>query len=618
MANRQSSPGHGGGLRLRAVRRGGALVGVGAVLVLLAAACSGSGGSSGNGTTSGSAVNGGVVTFAETPEGQPTWILPFYSGAFFTIQEQGWFESLMWPPLYNQANGANPSVNYAQSLGNPPVYSDNDTVVTLTLKHWKWSDGTPVTARDVMFWLNILKANKTQWADYTPGQFPDNVTSMKVVNPYEIVMKLNRSYDPQFFTGNELSQITPIPQAAWDRTSATGAVGNYDETASGARAVLSFLQSQAKNLKTYATNPLWQTVDGPWHLTAYTLTGAVTLKPNHAYSGPAKPKISAFEEVPFTSFDAEYDALRAGDLTVGDIPANDITTASEIASEGYQIAPWKVYGFNSLFINFNNPTVGPEFRQLYIRQALEDLVDQQLQISKVFGGYAQPDYGMVVNGPASEEGAEPDANPYSPAKASALLTAHGWAVHPGGTTTCTRPGTAANECGTGITSGESLTFNLMIYSGNVQQQVAMTAYKTAAATVGIDLKLVNNVNVFAAAPACQPSNSDCSWQLADWGGGVYTPPNGYPVEAGYTDCGGNNNHENYCDPAQDRLDSAAASGSATQASYNTWEQYVTDQLPMLWEPNADFEVLAVKKGLVGPIPANTTLSVFPESWYFTK
>ena len=213
-----------------------------------------------------------------------------------------------------------------------------------------------------------------------------------------------------------------------------------------------------------------------------------------------------------------------------------------------------MYGFNSIFINFNNPTVGPAFQQLYIRQALQYLINQPLQISKVFSGYAQPDYGMVVNGPAAEEGAEPNAYPYSPAKARALLTAHGWAVHPGGTTTCARPGTAANECGAGIKAGFPLTFNLLIYSGALQQEIAMTSYKTVAATVGIDIKLVNNVNVFAAAPACTPSQSDCSWQLADWGGGVYTPPNGYPIEAGYTDCGGNNNHENYCNPAQDKLD----------------------------------------------------------------
>ena len=216
-------------------------------------------------------------------------------------------------------------------------------------------------------------------------------------------MKLNGSYGPNFFTGNELSQITPIPQHAWDKTSASSQVGNYDETTAGAQAVLSYLESQSKDLKTYATNPLWQTVDGPWKLSGYTLSGKVTFTPNKSYSGPAKPKMSEFVEVPFTSADAEYNALRAGDLTVGYIPANDYSTVPEIQALGYNVAPWQVYGFNSLFINFNNPTLGPAFRQLYFRQALQYLLDQQLQISKVFSGYAQPDYGMVVNGPASEE-----------------------------------------------------------------------------------------------------------------------------------------------------------------------------------------------------------------------
>ncbi len=616
MAKRSSTAlGTPGPFRRHLARRGAAVVGITAVMAL--AACSSSGGKSTTspGTT---AASGGTVTFAESAGYAPTWILPFYSGAFFTIQEQGWFESLMWPPLYNQGNGASPAVNYATSLGNPPVYSSNGTVVTISIKHWEWSDGTPVTSRDLIFWLNILKANKSQWADYTPKQFPDNVTAIKVLSPHSIQMKLDKPYGPSFFTGNELSQITPIPQHVWDKTSANGKVGNYDETPAGARAVLAFLQSQSKDLKTYATNPLWQTVDGPWKLSGYTLSGKVTFVPNKNYSGPAKPKVSKFIEVPFTSQDAEYNALRAGDLTVGYLPPSDYTTVPEIKALGYNVAPWKVYGFNSLFINFNNPTVGPAFRQLYIRQALEYLIDQNLQISKVYSGYAQPDYGMVVNGPPSEQGAEPNAYPYDPAKASALLKAHGWTVRPGGTTTCTHPGTAANECGAGIKAGFPLNLNLLIYSGALQQQVAMGSYKTVAATVGINIKLVNNVNVFAASPACTASQPSCSWQIADWGGGVYTPPNGYPVEAGYTDCGGNNNHENYCDPAQDKLDAAAASGTATQADYNAWEKYVTLQLPMLWQPNADFEVVAVKKNLNGPIPANTTLSVFPQSWYFTK
>ena len=285
--------------------------------ICLVAAC-GTGSPSATGKSpTGPAVKGGVVTFAETANYAPTWILPFYSGQYFTIQEQGWFENLMWPPLFNQGNGKSPSDNFATSLGNKPAYSDHNRVVTLTIKHWLWSDGKPVTTRDLMFWIDILKANESQWSDYTPGGFPNNVTSMTVEGKYKLVMKLNKAYSPSYFTLNELSQITPIPQHTWDKVSANGAVGNYDQTTAGSKKVLSFLESQSKDLKTYATNPLWKVVDGPFKLSGYTLTGKVTFTPNARYSGPAKPKISAFVELPYTSNEAEYNALRAGQLTVG-------------------------------------------------------------------------------------------------------------------------------------------------------------------------------------------------------------------------------------------------------------------------------------------------------------
>lgn len=596
----------------KAVRAGAAMT----AAVLLASGCSSAATSGG---ASGAARSGGVVTFAETAGYIPTWILPFYSGEFFTIQEQGWFENLMWPPLFNQANGESPADNFSVSLGNQPVYSDNNTVVTLTIKHWLWSDGTPVTVRDLMFWINLLKANESEWADYTPGGFPDNVVKFTPQGDDTLVMKLNRSYSPDFFTLNELSQITPVPQHVWDKESASGPVGDFDQTTAGAKAVMNFLQAQSKSLGTYATNPLWKVVDGPWNLTGYTLTGKVTFTPNPKYSGPAKPKISQFIELPFTSAAAEYNALRSGQLTVGYIPQNNANTIPEMRSLGYNVGPWHVYGFNSLFINFNNPTAGPEFRQLYFRQVLQYLVNQPLYIKQVYAGFAQPDYGPVVNGTAdlTSPAVEPDNLQYSPDQAKALLTQHGWAVHPGGTTTCASPGTGPNQCGNGIKAGAPLTFNLLIYSGQVQQQQAMTAYKTAAAQVGITINLQNNVNVFAASPACTASQPACGWQIADWGGGVYTPPNGYPVEAGYFDCNGNNNHENYCDPQQDKLDNAAASQGTANATA-AWEKFVSTQLPMIWIPNADFEIVAAKNTLSGPLPANATLSVFPESWYFTK
>ena len=46
--------------------------------------------------------------------------------------------------------------------------------------------------------------------------------------------------------------------------------------------------------------------------------------------------------------------------------------------------------------------------------------------------------------------------PYDPIKAKSLLTSNSWKVAPGGVTTCVKPGTAAGDCGAGITADSSL------------------------------------------------------------------------------------------------------------------------------------------------------------------
>jgi hypothetical protein len=83
------------------------------------------------------------------------------------------------------------------------------------------------------------------------GEFPDNLKSYKVVNSKTIVLTLTGSFNPTWFTYDQLTQITPLPVQAWDKTSATGAVGNYDQTPSGAKAVFNFLTAQSKDIATY-------------------------------------------------------------------------------------------------------------------------------------------------------------------------------------------------------------------------------------------------------------------------------------------------------------------------------------------------------------------------------
>ena len=50
------------------------------------------------------------------------------------------------------------------------------------------------------------------------------------------------------------------------------------------------------------------------------------------------------------------------------------------------------------------------------------------------------------------------AGPYAfdPAKAKALLTSHGWTENSSKVMVCTKPGTAANECGAGVKAGDGV------------------------------------------------------------------------------------------------------------------------------------------------------------------
>src|SRR5690349_12546837 len=128
----------------------GRLLAVGiAALALVAAACSSSTSSS-TGTTP---VKGGTAVWAEQPAQQPTYIFPYVNSQNISNTNLFNLQYLMYRPLYWFGVGDKPTVNYAVSVANPPTLSGR--TVTITLKHYMWSNGTPVSAKNVMFWLNM-------------------------------------------------------------------------------------------------------------------------------------------------------------------------------------------------------------------------------------------------------------------------------------------------------------------------------------------------------------------------------------------------------------------------------------------------------------------------------
>jgi peptide/nickel transport system substrate-binding protein len=109
-----------------------------------------------------------------------------------------------------------------------------------------------------------------------------------------------------------LRPAAPFPTPARCSTSPPTRARPAPATAStGALGVAQFLNTQSQDLSTYATNPLWQVVNGPFTLSQFTTGGFVNMVPNKNYSGSPKPTISAFKELPYTSDTAEFDQLRS-------------------------------------------------------------------------------------------------------------------------------------------------------------------------------------------------------------------------------------------------------------------------------------------------------------------
>ena len=626
------APGRG---RRRGLRRKTLAVAAGvAVLALTAAGCASSNsGGSGSATTGGTPTNGGTAVMAEPPADTPNYIFPFTSSSFISITNLNDFSYLLYRPLYWFGQGTQPVFNASRSLADKPTVSGR--TVTIQLKNWKWSNGTPVSAQNVMFWINMMQAVPQDWGADVPGGFPTNVTNIHVVNPTEVQMTMKQSFNSTWFLYNELSQITPMP-TPWDRT-ASGP-SHCSTTVSDCAAVYAYLDAQSKDLSTYASSPLWSIVDGPWKVSAFNADGHVTFVPNKSYSGSPKAKLAAFEEVPFTTDAAEYDVMQSPSgstkINVGYIPeqdappkpANQTVGANPLSSKGYTLEPWYTWGISYYPLNLQS-TIGDHaaiFKQLYFREAMAYMMNQNAIISGPLRGYGQLTVGPVGSFPAtsylSPQGKSGNPFPYNPSKAKSLLSSNGWKVVPGGTSTCVKPGSGAGECGAGVTAGSSLNFNMVYATGTAWIASEMTQLQSNVASIGIKLGLAPkpfNQVVALAAGNCVAAKIPCNWDMGDWGLGWSFAPDYYPSGETLFSTGSLANASGFSDPQNNSMITQTLTNGSLQILYN-WQDYLAKQLPVQWQPNGPYQISEVSNNLKGVLPQNPTLTINPENWYFTK
>ncbi|HEY3866939.1 MAG TPA: ABC transporter substrate-binding protein [Actinocrinis sp.] len=580
---------------------------------------------------SSSVTKGGTLNWAETAGSGPDWILPITPTAdcsVFTINE---FQDLSWRPVFFAPTGTNWTVDYSKSMATAkPAVSNGGKTFTISLKSgWKWSDGTPVTAQDVLFAFDVLKAAVKESAAnscaYTPGQFPDNITSMTAPNATTIVATFDKAYNPSWAFEYELAGfLQPLPSNTWNLSSTGGAhISDWNTNPNDAKVIWDYLDAQSSSVSTYATNPLWQQVNGPYKISAYnSSTMGDTFVANTAYTGGAVPDITTINELAYTSNSAEFSDLLTGKLDGGLVDSSDLPQIKTLAKKGYGYYGLPSAGFQDLYYNFDDKTddFNNVIKQLYVRQAFATAQDEQGEIKGAFDGAGAPSYGPIGVAPSSPytpANALTNPYPFSIANATKLLTDHGWNVVSGGKTTCTKPGTAADECGAGIKAGQDINFTLYYSTtpSNIKLMDLSWVGNLKQLGVSVNMKSDTFDNITSNENDVSSPDNSQKWGAGDfggWSGSIYPTTDNILNEGGSYDMG-DANIPALNTAINNSIYSSNADAVKTEASIAGQQQ------PVLFQPNPDF-VYAFKNTLSGPTDSFSNLTQFdftPEDWYFT-
>jgi peptide/nickel transport system substrate-binding protein len=482
-----------------------------------------------------------------------------------------------------------------------------------------------------MFWLNLESAEKANYAGYAPGTLPDNLTSYKATGPNQITMTTDKPYSSYWFTYNQLAEITPMP-LAWDVTS-LGAKAGSGGCATDTKAdkfakcvaVYKFMAAQVKNTSTYATSPIWGTVDGPWKLTSFSTAGNDTFVPNPKYSGSPKPQISTLKLVPYTSDATEYTALKTNQIQVGYVPPADLPLkpagaalpATNPLGSNFTLAPFYAFGIFYMQPNFSGP-LRAVFKQLYARAALQETFDQPGIDKAIYRGYSVPTSGGVPTVPPNQwtppiekTNAGQGPYPFNISAAKALLTSHGWS-EVGGVMTCQTPA----KCGAGIAKGTAFRFTLQYSTGTASAAQEFDTYKSDASKAGISINLVGQTfnAIIGQATPCKPGPK-CKWDMLAYGGWIFNGPGFEPTGEPLFQTGAGSNSGSYSNAKEDQLINATHTSSSLQV-FQQYATYTAQQLPYIWNPNP-YAVQAVSNKLHG-VTFNSLGTFTPEYWFLTK
>lgn len=500
---------------------------------------------------------GGTAVYALPVQTSPNWFFPLISlNADSVINYQTDF--MMYKPLvyYSQSDKFEPQHSLAESV----TWNKNDSVYTIRLNpKWHWSNGHPVTAQDVVFTWDIMKAGSLTHTPYAwafsgegSGGIPNDWKSVVATNAHTVVITTTTPRNPEWFVRNGLLEIMPVPQSVWDK---------YPRNMSKE---MSFINSVANS----PLNPVYHVVDGPYQLSSYQPGNYWDFTPNAQYNGHQ----SYLSKVVFkyeTSASSEFAALKTGTVSVGYLGVSLLGAQSQLTHDTVSALYHPGFDYIALNLNPHAPQgIGKAFAQLPVRQALQMGVDEAGMIAHIFHGYGVIDDSSLAprpNTPLFNPALSTQLYPFDPARGKQLLVRNGWhEIH-----------------GVMTKNGIPLDFTMDYAAGNQSGADMVQLLKSDWAAEGIVVNLVPEP--FDTVVSYGPTDAS-KWAVVDWSdGAAWTYGNDpYPTGGSLFATNAGENGGDYSNKEMDRLIQATYEpGTAAQTLHRLYqyEMYVAQQLP---------------------------------------
>jgi peptide/nickel transport system substrate-binding protein len=280
---------------------------------------------------------------------------------------------------------------------------------TFWIRDAQWSDGTPITARDVVFTYTQIMTNPA--AQDANGSAVANFASVTAVDDRTVAITTKQ---PQ---ASILATDVPIvPEHVW--ASRVGQIGTAT-----------------------TTEQLPVVGSGPYVVTGYQEGQSVTLSANDRF-WRGRPHVDLLQFVRYENTDAAVQGLLKGDVDL----VRDLTPAQFDALSGNPAIArneGRNRRFTELLINWSNPSGvdgqpfgdgHPALRDVRVRQSLHHAVDAGAVVERVKQGYSEPGYGIIppVYPDWTFTPTDAERRGYAPERAKALLDEAGYRPGPDG------------------------------------------------------------------------------------------------------------------------------------------------------------------------------------------